>query len=211
MKENIEAVSLLSRRRFLTVSAQLSAALWLARPLESLAVPLIRATEMKEKRDQHRILTIEAKALARKKAVALHSPHTGEYLELFTKKGGEDNRDCLKRIQRFMRDHRTGEQHRIDLELIDMLADIQHGSGKKGPFEVLSGYRSPKTNAMLRKQTRGVARRSYHMTGQAIDIRLPGVSTRKLRNIALSLKRGGVGYYPKSKFVHIDTGPVRTW
>jgi|FLOH01.1.fsa_nt_gi uncharacterized protein YcbK (DUF882 family) len=211
MKESLEGVSCLSRRRFLTVSAQLVGALWVAAPLQSLAVPVLKAEMEKKKQDQRRLLTIETKLRARKKAITLHNPHTGERLELFTRLGRQRNDNSLGQVQKFLRDHRTGEQHTIDLDLIETLADIQYACDHSDVFEVLSGYRSPKTNAMLRKTSRGVARHSYHMTGQALDIRLPGLSTRELRNVARSLRRGGVGYYPKSNFVHIDTGPVRTW
>ncbi len=211
MKEHIEEVSRLSRRRFLLASAQLVGALWVVAPVESLAVPLLKAQSNKIKQDQRRLLTIEAKARVRKKAIALHNANTGENLELFTRSGRQRNVDCLGQVQKFLRDHRTGEQHAIDPDLIDILAEIQYACDRQGVFEILSGYRSPKTNAMLQKRSGGVASKSYHMTGQAIDIRFPGLSTRELRNVARSLKRGGVGYYPKSSFVHIDTGPVRTW
>ena len=88
---------------------------------------------------------------------------------------------------------------------------MQQKTGSRRPFEVLSGYRSPRTNAMLQRTSAGVARNSLHLTGQAIDLRLPGYSTRKLRDNAKALRAGGVGYYPRSDFVHVDTGRVRIW
>ncbi|MBC8208545.1 MAG: DUF882 domain-containing protein [Desulfobulbaceae bacterium] len=210
MKESVEEVSRLSRRSFLLASAQLAGALWVVAPVESLAVPILKAEAEKKKRDR-RLLTIKAESRVRKKAITLHNLNTGEHLELFARSGRERNDECQGQVQKFLRDHRTGEQHAIDPDLIDILADIQYACDRRGVFEILSGYRSPKTNTMLRKRSNNVARKSYHMTGQAIDIRFQGLSTRELRNVARSLKRGGVGYYPKSSFVHIDTGPVRTW
>jgi uncharacterized protein YcbK (DUF882 family) len=94
---------------------------------------------------------------------------------------------------------------------MDILLKIQKETGSKGVFEVISGYRSPQTNASLRGKSKGVAKKSFHLKGKAIDIRLSDVPTRKLRDAAISLKAGGVGYYAQSDFVHIDTGRVRTW
>ena len=110
-----------------------------------------------------------------------------------------------------MRDYRANEIKPIDPVLLDQLYALKLKTGTKSPFHVISGYRTPATNAMLRRRSNGVARRSYHTKGKAIDIRLPGYDTHRLRNAALSLRSGGVGYYRNSNFVHVDTGPVRTW
>jgi len=99
----------------------------------------------------------------------------------------------------------------MDLELLDTLAELRAMTGSRAEFQVVSGYRSPKTNEMLRNSSSGVAKRSLHMQGRAIDIRLSGYDTAKLRKAALSLGRGGVGYYARSDFIHVDTGRVRTW
>jgi uncharacterized protein YcbK (DUF882 family) len=99
----------------------------------------------------------------------------------------------------------------VDPALLDQLAAVQNLTGRREAFEVISGYRSPATNDMLRQRTNGVARRSLHMQGRAIDVRLRGLSTEDLRRAALSLRAGGVGYYPDSAFVHLDTGPARAW
>ncbi len=108
-------------------------------------------------------------------------------------------------------DYRAKEMTRIDVKLVNLLYDIKQHLGYDKQFNIVSGYRSPHTNAELRKRREGVAKNSYHIKGQAVDIYVPNVSLRKLRDVALGMKRGGVGYYPKSHFLHVDVGPVRTW
>jgi uncharacterized protein YcbK (DUF882 family) len=110
-----------------------------------------------------------------------------------------------------LRDHRTGQMHPIDRKLLDLLHEVQRRTGSQAPFEMISGYRSAATNERLRRQGHRVARRSLHMVGKAIDIRLPDLSTRRLRDAAVAMRRGGVGYYARSNFVHLDTGRVRRW
>ena len=119
--------------------------------------------------------------------------------------------DSLSRLDRFLRDHRTGEEHRMDPALFDLLHDLRSATGARRPFQVISAYRSPRTNGMLHAATRGVAERSLHLSGQAIDIRVSDVSTAILRDAAKELGRGGVGYYRQSDFIHVDTGRVRFW
>lgn len=114
-------------------------------------------------------------------------------------------------IKSVMRDYRTGEKFPIDPRLMDVLFVLQHRLKNPSAFSLFSGYRSPATNAMLRETTNGVARGSLHMQGQAIDINLPGTPLRTLEKAAINLKSGGVGFYPKSDFVHIDTGRARNW
>lgn len=138
--------------------------------------------------------------------------HTGERLSVVYARNGAYLPEALERINHFMRDFRRNEIYPIDPALMDMLYDVQTISGNEtGCFELISGYRSPETNRMLASKSQGVGKRSLHMEGKAIDIRLPGTSTSQLRKIALSLKRGGTGYYPDSDFVHLDTGRVRWW
>ncbi len=121
-------------------------------------------------------------------------------------------RDALQKLNYFMRDHKTGEITVFDPRLFDLLYDIERRLGyPAGPIEVLSAYRSPRTNARLRRVSRRAARNSLHMYGKAVDIRLPGTSVRRVRDSAISLSRGGVGFYPGSNFVHVDTGSVRRW
>lgn len=142
--------------------------------------------------------------------MTFYHTHTGERLQIdYSCK--ECSRATRKKLNSFLRDFRTGDVQPIDTELLDIIHGIQLNSGCKGTVEIISGYRSPKTNKLLRSRSNGVAAKSLHMKGQAVDIRLSGLDTKKLRDIAISLQKGGVGYYAKSDFVHIDTGRVRTW
>jgi len=117
----------------------------------------------------------------------------------------------LARVNHFLRDFRTGDVHPIDPGVLDILFALRTRADRDDPFHVISGYRSPHTNSLLRSRSEGVAAHSLHMEGRAIDVRLPGFPTRKLREIALGMRRGGVGYYAASDFVHLDTGRVRFW
>ena len=136
--------------------------------------------------------------------------HTEECLEIVHTPGQCSEAVQLK-LATFLRDFRTEEVHPIDPELLDILCEIQSGCGSSGTIEIISGFRSPETNAMLGKKSSGVASKSLHMTGRAVDVRIRDLSTRNLCTAATQLQRGGVGYYAKSDFVHIDTGRVRTW
>lgn len=140
--------------------------------------------------------------------ISLYHTHTGERLTIDPLNNFSETSN---QVNRFLRDFRTGDVHPIDPQLVEMLYQIKTLAQSRGTFEIISGYRSPQTNAMLRNNSTGVAKKSHHMTGSALDIRLTYLETSKLRDIAQSLKRGGVGYYPKSDFVHIDTGRVRYW
>lgn len=139
--------------------------------------------------------------------------HTGERLrEIEYFSGGSYLPDALGEINRVLRDFRTGEVAPIDPQLLDLLHALGGATGSVRPYQIISAYRSPATNAMLRERGGGgVATRSLHMTGQAIDIRVADVPLAQLRAAALSLGLGGVGYYPRSQFVHVDTGRVRSW
>ena len=119
--------------------------------------------------------------------------------------------EALADINNILRDHRTGEVRSIDTRLLDLLDAICKRLQSHQPFHIISGYRSAATNALLRKRGKGVARRSLHLEGKAVDIRLPGCDLSLLCHAAMSLKQGGVGYYRRSKFVHIDVGRVRYW
>ncbi len=136
--------------------------------------------------------------------------HTGERLRIPVRTGQRPEAGIMQEVDYFLRDFRTGDVHPIDPQLLDILCHIKRTTGGR-VFAVISGYRSPATNAMLRKRSRGVARKSLHLQGRAIDIRLSGVRTSEVRHCAMKLRRGGVGYYPKSDFVHLDTGRVRYW
>ena len=118
---------------------------------------------------------------------------------------------ALGQVNSFLRDFRTREVHDIDPKLLDLLHRLAGELDAAEPYHVISGYRSPRTNSALRSKSGGVAKYSLHMDGKAIDIRLPGVPLARVREAALDLKLGGVGYYPGSDFVHVDTGRVRAW
>jgi uncharacterized protein YcbK (DUF882 family) len=143
--------------------------------------------------------------------LSLVNLHTGEQLRCCYWRSGAYLPQALADVARVLRDHRTGEVHPIDPRLLDLLTQLSGRLGAARPFEVISGYRSPKTNAKLHARSSGVATRSLHMDGKAIDVRLPGVPLTRLRDAALALQAGGVGYYPKSNFVHVDVGRVRRW
>jgi uncharacterized protein YcbK (DUF882 family) len=145
------------------------------------------------------------------RALSFHHTHTGETLtaEYFSR--GSYVPVALTAINHHLRDFRTGEEHLIDPALLDLLHRLTAATETTKPFEVISGYRSPKTNQILREKSAGVAASSLHMVGKAIDIRLADVPLAALRAAALGLKAGGVGFYPESDFVHVDTGRVRTW
>lgn len=145
------------------------------------------------------------------RVLALHHLHTGERTKVTYWADGEYIRDGLKEINHLLRDHRTGDQHKMDPRLFDLLHQVQARIGCRGEFHIISGYRSPKTNRMLRQNSNGVAKRSLHMDGKALDIRLSGCDIKQLHRAAKSLKAGGVGLYTQSNFVHVDTGRVRYW
>lgn len=145
------------------------------------------------------------------RALRFSHTHTGERLSVEYFDRGAYLPDALSTINHFLRDFRTGDVHDIDSDLLDLLHQVQTTTGTSKPFQVISGYRSPKTNTQLRQRSEGVAAGSLHMKGQAIDIRLADVPLPKLREAALAAGRGGVGFYRASDFVHVDTGRVRFW
>lgn len=137
--------------------------------------------------------------------------HTGERLEVEYFSAGGYVHDALGAVNHLLRDFRNGEVGPIDPALLDLLHALRTKTESDRPFEIISGYRSPATNRMLHERSSGVATKSLHMSGQAIDIRVAGVPLASLRDAALALGRGGVGFYPGSNFVHVDTGRVRAW
>jgi uncharacterized protein YcbK (DUF882 family) len=143
--------------------------------------------------------------------VVFRHTHTGESFNGVYRVGNKYLPDAFERMNYVLRDFRTGEVFPMDPRVIDLLAIVQRKTGRKQPMDVLSGYRSPRTNNRLHHKTSGVARNSLHMYGQALDISMKDYSSRNIQKIALDLNAGGVGYYPKSDFVHIDTGAVRSW
>ena len=157
------------------------------------------------------IPNIASASVLQSKHLAFHNTHTGEKLALTYFEQGKYVTDALQEVNYVLRDHRTGDVHEIDTSLLNQLHDLRNILGVNKPFHIISGYRSPFTNALLNKNSNGVAKKSLHMQGRAIDIRINGVDSRLVRNAAISMRRGGVGYYQSSNFVHIDTGRVRTW
>ena len=151
---------------------------------------------------------------APERVLSFFNTHTGERLKTAYARGGEYQADALRELNHILRDFRMNEIKPIDPRVFDLLHELGGTLETDQPFHIISGYRSPHTNTLLRERggaTTGVASHSLHMVGQAIDIRLPGVTLENLRNAAKSLKIGGVGYYPDLKFVHVDVGRVRYW
>jgi len=149
-----------------------------------------------------------------KKTLILHSTHLNQTFKANYFDGHRYNITGLFQIDKAMMDYRAWQIARIDLKLVELLHEINHYVRRRHGIEkidVLSGYRSPATNRFLRRHSRGVAKHSYHMKAQAVDIHIPGVRLHKVRSIARSIGMGGVGYYPRSGFVHVDVGPVRSW
>lgn len=142
----------------------------------------------------------------------LYNTHTGERIELVYRRGDQYVAGALAKLDYFLRDHRTGDVHRFDPRLYDILSDLTLAIGHPGgEIDIVCGYRTSSTNESLRAHTTGVAKNSLHIRAEAIDLRMPGIDTLKLRKAALALRRGGVGYYPHSDFIHVDTGRVRQW
>lgn len=176
----------LSRRRFLTLSAGAALAL--------VAGPALAAPPASGER-----------------RLAFVNLHTGESLNATYWQDGHYVAEELAAINHLLRDYRVGTVGNMAPQLLDMLYVMQQKIALSQPFQVISGYRSPKTNAMLNRTTSGVAKQSRHMLGQAIDVRLPDNGLKHLLQAAYELRAGGVGYYPKSDFIHLDIGPYRTW
>jgi uncharacterized protein YcbK (DUF882 family) len=143
--------------------------------------------------------------------LSFYNTHTEETLDVAYCVRERYRPDALQGINHILRDHRTGEVAPIDPALLDLLHTLSRKIGTTSPFHIISGYRSPVTNDMLRDRSRNVARNSLHMEGKAVDIRLPDCDLGSLRQAALDLKKGGVGFYPGPNFVHVDVGRVRFW
>ena len=156
-----------------------------------------------------RVPTLRAAAEAPRMLDFVHT-HTSEKLSVVYFDGGAYVPDAVLALEKLLRDFRTGERHPIDADLLDILHALRTANGG-GTFEIISAYRSPLTNAGLAEKSGGVARNSLHMQGKAIDVRLRGRDIGQLRDAAIALARGGVGFYPGPDFVHLDTGRVRRW
>ncbi len=190
----------LSRRRLFTSSFAAAAAILLPSPLKASLEKLAR----------------ESAKEGDVRSLAFHNTHTGERIETVYSVSGRYRESGLTAIDWILRDHRTNEVARIDPKLLDLLHVLREqatvaGAPNPGVYEIISGYRSPYSNEMLRNRSGAVARHSLHLKGMAADVRLTGVPLPRLHAAALDLKRGGVGYYPGDDFVHLDTGRVRSW
>jgi uncharacterized protein YcbK (DUF882 family) len=157
------------------------------------------------------ILNAAAKRTVSCKTLALKHAHTGDELKLTYFEQGRYIEDALQEISYLLRDYHTGAVHPIDPFLLDQLYDLKLALGTNKSFLIFSGYRSPRTNARLRKRYRHVAKHSLHIQGRALDLRMDGLATRKIRYAALAMRRGGVGYSQRSDFIHLDTGNFRSW
>jgi uncharacterized protein YcbK (DUF882 family) len=177
-----------SRRRFLGLSMAGCASLIAARPAAALSYPSMAARELR-----------------------LYNVHTAESLTAIYWRDGTYIPEGLAQISYHLRDFRTGGIKPIDPRLLNTLHQLTNSVEYTGRVNVISGYRTPATIAMLAARSEKVAQNSFHIRGQAIDIRMPGLATTGLRDTALALSQGGVGYYPESDFVHLDTGPIRAW
>ena len=155
--------------------------------------------------------TIASLAVTETRTLSFVHLHTGERLDVTYWADGAYVQDELTAVDQLLRDFRSGDVKPIDLRLLDRLHGLRRAMRSSAPFEVISGYRSPATNAALRRKSRAVAKNSYHMRGMAIDVRLPGRGVTQLRLAALRQRAGGVGYYPGSGFIHLDVGPLRRW
>ncbi len=148
----------------------------------------------------------------RESRLRLFHTHTGEHLDIIYRRGDTYLPQALARLDQFLRDHRTGDVHHYDPRVFDLLSDLTGAVGRaNAEIQIICGYRTPWSNEFLRTHTSGVARHSLHMEAEAIDIRLPGTHLADFRDAALALHRGGVGFYPKSDFIHVDVGRVRRW
>lgn len=145
------------------------------------------------------------------RTLSLYNRHTNEQVKATYWGDGHYLDDGMKELAYLLRDHRQDEATIMDKSLYDLLFNLQSHLQNDKTIHVISGYRSSKTNAMLAARSNGVARKSYHMKGMAMDIVIPGVELKQLHKAAISLRSGGVGYYPKSGFIHVDTGRIRTW
>jgi uncharacterized protein YcbK (DUF882 family) len=146
------------------------------------------------------------------RTLLLYNTHTGERIDIVYRRGEQYIPDALAKLDYFLRDHRTDDVRHFDPRLYDVLSDLTSAIGHPdGEIDIVCGYRTSTTNESLRAHSTGVAKNSNHIQAKAIDLRMPGIDTLKLRKAALSLGRGGVGYYPHSDFIHVDIGRVRQW
>jgi uncharacterized protein YcbK (DUF882 family) len=159
----------------------------------------------------YNVFAAATKVFSDEKALSFYNIHTGENMKAIYWNDGTYVPQALTDINYVLRDYRTGEVKEIDTDLLDLLFALHQKLESKKPFNIISGYRSLETNSLLNIRSKGVAKNSLHIYGKAIDIRLPGYDLKTLQRAAVDLRRGGVGYYPVSDFVHVDVGRIRYW
>jgi uncharacterized protein YcbK (DUF882 family) len=152
-----------------------------------------------------------AKSLSRERELSFHNVNTDEEMSIVCCPEQQYDAQLLERFNHFLRDHHADLVRPMDPALLDLLFAVSVFTGSNGTFKIISGYRSPETNSWLRKVSHGVAEHSMHIEGKAVDIRMSDVSSHTIRQVGLALQQGGVGYYPRADFVHLDTGDVRSW
>ena len=157
------------------------------------------------------LLPLNGTSSVGERSLSFYHTHTHKTLEVTYSVGGEYVESALEQVNDFLSDFRTGDEIVIDPKLLDIIYDVRASLNSNDTYEVISAYRSPATNEKLRSKSSGVAKKSQHLLGKAIDVRLRNVDSSDLRDAALKIRRGGVGYYKKSDFVHMDTGRVRRW
>jgi uncharacterized protein YcbK (DUF882 family) len=205
--------NVISRRRLIKVGALAAAALivpGVAMADEWVRLPA-RATVVRSRFMRARFLPPRPASHASVRRLVMYNVHTDERLNLVYCENGEYIPGALHEVNYFFRDFRANEIKPIDPRLLDLLSEVHGDLDSTKPFNLVSGYRSPATNAWLASRTEGVARHSMHIEGRAADINLPGRQLSFLQRVALAMRVGGVGYYPRSDFVHVDTGRVRRW
>lgn len=212
-ENQIHPATMIDRRRLIKAGALAAAALivpGVAMADEWVRLPT-RATVMRSRFMRARFLAPRPAVNASVRRLAMYNVHTGERINLVYCENGRYVPGALDEVNYFFRDFRANEIKPIDPRLLDLLSGIHGDLDSTKPFNLVSGYRSPATNAWLATRTEGVARHSMHIEGRAADINLPGRQLSFLERIALAMRVGGVGYYPRSDFVHVDTGRVRRW
>ncbi|MDO8838613.1 MAG: DUF882 domain-containing protein [Parvibaculum sp.] len=197
-------VSRMTRRGLIGLGAAAASCALAQSALASARLPLLRPGD-------HAAVATGATPSVAARELRLLNTHTGEKLKRVYWAEGRYEPEALKEIAHLMRDHRSDERHEIDPALLDALHAMRLKLDSGEDFHIISGYRSPATNAQMRENNAGVARKSYHMRGMAVDIRLPGRDLPRLRKVAVNIGFGGVGDYPRSDFLHVDVGPVRQW
>lgn len=204
---------MIERRRFLQLGLGALSASFAGPSAQAQALPPAAAEAAVASQDDLIGALIDQSVVAAPppRVLSLNNLHTAEKLEAVYWENGAYVPDAVDALNHMLRDYRTGDVAPMNLKLFDLLGDLSATTGSRQPFQVISGYRSPATNRLLAERSGEVARRSLHMDGKAMDIYLEDVALDRLRAAAQELGMGGVGYYPDSKFVHVDVGPVRRW